>query len=240
MASPRKIYFLGSLDLKELYHQISENDWFKQNYDELSKFFFSNFKDFKEFISNKKVTQTLKELGRNDLVIFSFHYTLQFETKKSDILETTDNGRLIKHLVTYRPRKRHLIFQELWDMRKFINKIRAKIFILDSHYKFPYCCSEPSHSHENFIGRQFYFNRAIKQILEGTAEKGPHVLDHRNFLTEVISKKSIKDRKKYGSLLLDNETLAPEVRQIVGTKVAKLIKDKCIQHLTRKSNTKRV
>jgi hypothetical protein len=234
MASPRKIYFIGSLDLKELYHQISEDDWFKQNYDDLSKFFFSNFKDFKEFINNKKVTQILKKLGKNDLVIFSFHYTLQFEVKKSDILETTDNGGLIKHLITYRPRKRHLIFEELWNMRKFISKIRAKIFILDSHYRFPYCCSKPSHSHENFIGRQFYFNRAIKQILGETTEKGPHVLDHRNFLTKVISKKSIKDRKKYGSLLLDNETLAPEVRQIVGTKVAKLIKDKCIQHLTSK------
>ncbi len=66
------------------------------------------------------------------------------------------------------------------------------------------------------------------------------LLDHRNFLTEIISKKSIKNRKKYGSLLLDNETLAPEVRQIVGTRVAKLIKDKCVQHLARKSNIERV
>jgi hypothetical protein len=240
MASSRKIYFLGSLDIKELYHQISEDNWFKQNYNELAKFFFNNFKDFKEFISNRKVSQTLKELGKNDLVILSFHYTWQFEIKKSDILETTDNGRLIKHLITYRPRKRHLIFEELWNIRKLTSKIRAKIFILDSHYKFPYCCPEPSHSHEKFIGRQLYFNKAIKQILGGTEEKGPHVLDHRNFLTEIISKKSIKNRKKYGSLLLDNETLASEVRQIVGTRVTKLIKDKCVQHLARKSNIERV
>jgi hypothetical protein len=126
MASSRKIYFIGSLDLKELYHQITEHDWFKQNYDELSNFFFSNFKDFKEFITNKRVSQTLKELGKKDLVILSFHYTLQFEVKRSDILETTDNGKLTKHLITYRPRKRHLIFEELWNMRKIISKIRAK------------------------------------------------------------------------------------------------------------------
>ena len=240
MASSRKIYFLGSLDLKELYHQISENEWFKQNYNELAKFFFNNFKDFKEFISNKKVSQTLKELGKDDLVIFSLHYTWQFDVKKSDILETIDNGKLTKHLITFRPRNRRLILEELWNIRKLISKIRAKVFILDSHYKFPYCCPEPSHSHEKFIGRQLYFNRAIKKVLGGIEEKGPHVLDHRNFLTEIISKKSIKNRKKYGSLLLDNETLAPEVRQIVGTRVAKLIKDKCMQHLARKSNIERV
>ncbi len=179
----------------------------------------------------KKCQKTLSGLGPEDLVILSLHVTIQIDLKKSDVLDTMkDDGKLVNHLTIYRPRKKHLIFEDLWNLRAILKTVKAKFFILDNYYKYPYCCSNPLHNHKNLVGHQLYFNRVSREILGGTSQKGPHVLDHRLFLKGLMSKKSLKNSKKYANILLENQNLRPTTRKQVGERVATSQTDKGEMH----------
>ena len=223
MATKNLLLVLGGSEIKELATTMSHNKWFTEKFT-MEKQFFNEYRELIEKIKEKIGTSNPK---KGDLLIFSLPLNSKIKIRQRSVITTSKpDGTITKHLEEFEPVSVTEFYDLAFEIMNILKNCQATIIWFDNHYYFPYCCENPAHKTEKIMGIQANRNQMMRDIIAGSNRLGPFVSDHRDLLAGIISKRKIKIRRKYATILQDNFYYTSEVMYRVTQKMMIYVKDR--------------
>jgi len=223
MVTKNQLLILGGSEIKDLATSLGHNKWFTEKFVIKKQF----FDDYRELIGKIRENMETSNPTKGDLLIFSLPLNSKIKNRKRSVITTTKpDGTITKHLEDFEPVSVTEFFDLAFEIQEILKNCQATTVWFDNHYYFPYCCENPAHKSEKIIGIQANRNQMMRDIMGGSNRLGPFVADHRDFLTGIISRRKIKVRKQYATLLQDNVYYTSEVRYRVTQKMIIFVKDR--------------